>query len=218
MEITRHGGACFMETKVAEFRVRNVGLAARCEVCHQDDLFDPATGECRRCRNVPLPVEPSAIGDSPTVSFPEPSRLGRILTVLAATGASILSIPAGFCTFGIINTAINSLVIRAYRDISTSYTDEPIFFWGLVIPVVGIALLLHFWLAVNRIFAPRTRIIAWMIATLYAGSALFLLPRFFSYVSPGAGTAWMVGSFLMTLISCFALIEEIIHRSRHGNH
>lgn len=32
-----------------QFQIKNEGLAARCEVCHQGDQFDPESGYCRRC-------------------------------------------------------------------------------------------------------------------------------------------------------------------------
>jgi hypothetical protein len=34
------------------FRIRNEHLPSRCEICHQADLFDPATGQCLRCADV----------------------------------------------------------------------------------------------------------------------------------------------------------------------
>ncbi|HMZ81484.1 MAG TPA: hypothetical protein PLL06_17425 [Acidobacteriota bacterium] len=29
--------------------IRHQTLPTRCEICHQSDVFDPATGQCRRC-------------------------------------------------------------------------------------------------------------------------------------------------------------------------
>ncbi len=207
-----------MGTKVADLTVRRVGHAARCEICHQEDRFDAETGECARCRGILIPPA-LALNDGALPIFPilQPSRTGRILNFLAAIGATLLGIPAGYCAAGIINTAITNILVLSYRGVSTSGLEEPILFWGLAIPIVGLTLLLYFWIAVNRAFAPRTRIAAWATSLLFAGSALFLLPRFFSYVSSGMGIAWLVGSFVMTLISITALVEEIIHRSRHAN-
>lgn len=207
-----------MGTKVADLTIRRVGHAARCEICHQDDLFNAETGECARCRGILIPPA-LALNDGALPIFPilQPSRTGRILNFLAAIGATLLGIPAGYCAAGVINTAITELVILSYRGTSSSGKDELILLWGLAIPIVGVALLLYFWIAVDRPFASRTRIAAWAISLLFAGSALFLLPRFFSYVSSGMGIAWLVGSFVMTLISITALVEEIIHRSRHAN-
>jgi hypothetical protein len=33
-----------------ELKIRRESLPARCEVCHQADLFDPKTGYCERCK------------------------------------------------------------------------------------------------------------------------------------------------------------------------
>lgn len=205
-----------MGTKVADLTIRRVGHAARCEICHQEDCFNVETGECARCRGILIPP-PLASDTLPIFPILQPSRAGRVLNFLAALGATLLSIPAGYCAAGIINTAILNLAILGERGISTSGLAEPILFWGLAIPVVGIALLLYFWMAVDRAFAPRTRIVVWAISLLFTGSALFLLPRFFTYVSSGMGIAWLVGSIVMTLVSITALVEEIIHRSRHAN-
>lgn len=32
-----------------QFQIKSEGLAARCEVCHQGDQFNPESGYCRRC-------------------------------------------------------------------------------------------------------------------------------------------------------------------------
>ncbi|MCS6885865.1 MAG: hypothetical protein NZ558_10670 [Blastocatellia bacterium] len=34
------------------FSINSVGIALRCEICHQSDLFDEATGLCSRCNHV----------------------------------------------------------------------------------------------------------------------------------------------------------------------
>ncbi len=38
------------------FLVRRETNAVRCEICHQVDLFNPATGHCIRCAGVELPT------------------------------------------------------------------------------------------------------------------------------------------------------------------
>jgi hypothetical protein len=35
-----------------ELRIKTESLPARCEVCHQSDLFDAATNHCRRCQTL----------------------------------------------------------------------------------------------------------------------------------------------------------------------
>lgn len=39
------------------FQVKTETLAVRCEVCHQADLFNPATGACSRCAGIEKPAE-----------------------------------------------------------------------------------------------------------------------------------------------------------------
>jgi hypothetical protein len=45
-----------MET---ELKVRAESLPERCEICHQDDRFDPQTNHCSRCAGVPTTVPSS---------------------------------------------------------------------------------------------------------------------------------------------------------------
>jgi hypothetical protein len=35
--------------------IRKEGMAERCEICHQSDQLDPATGDCRRCSSIAIP-------------------------------------------------------------------------------------------------------------------------------------------------------------------
>lgn len=49
------------------FVVRKENLPTRCEICHQTDVFDPQTGECRRCSKLPLPL----LLDEPEPEEPE---------------------------------------------------------------------------------------------------------------------------------------------------
>lgn len=43
---------------VETFQIKTEGLPQRCEICHQDDLFDPFSGHCGRCSQIvpPNPV------------------------------------------------------------------------------------------------------------------------------------------------------------------
>lgn len=45
------------------FQIRSEHFPARCEICHQADLFDPETGECVRCAGISISV--SADGSVP---------------------------------------------------------------------------------------------------------------------------------------------------------
>jgi hypothetical protein len=39
-----------------KLQIKSESLPERCEVCHQSDLFDPETGHCSRCGNVPAKI------------------------------------------------------------------------------------------------------------------------------------------------------------------
>lgn len=36
-------------------KIRSEGHPGRCEICHQSDLLDPVSGECARCKGIPIP-------------------------------------------------------------------------------------------------------------------------------------------------------------------
>ena len=80
-----------METRLAEFKVRNIGLAARCEVCHQDDRFNAETGECARCQSFLITLAPPK-PENPTSVTPI-SPFGLKLASLATILSTIMAIP-----------------------------------------------------------------------------------------------------------------------------
>src|SRR5690242_6429539 len=41
-----------------KLKVKTETLADRCEVCHQNDLFEPATNYCQRCGNTSALIKP----------------------------------------------------------------------------------------------------------------------------------------------------------------
>lgn len=41
---------------MTKFTVKAESLPERCDICHQTDMFDPATGYCARCSFVPIPL------------------------------------------------------------------------------------------------------------------------------------------------------------------
>ncbi|MBX7222195.1 MAG: hypothetical protein K1Y36_19760 [Blastocatellia bacterium] len=55
--------------------VRHEGLAQRCEICHQIDLFEPVSGICRRCP--PSRIPPPQVLDPQSPAFSQ--RVRRIL-------------------------------------------------------------------------------------------------------------------------------------------
>ncbi len=66
---------------MATFEVKTQSLAVRCEICHQADLFEPATGVCLRCRG----VVPPPVLDTPA----QPDR--RSVHRFRYTGANVLT-------------------------------------------------------------------------------------------------------------------------------
>lgn len=47
-----------------KLKLKRESPAARCEVCHLDDLFEPTSGYCERCNNAPLMLQPSSSMDN----------------------------------------------------------------------------------------------------------------------------------------------------------
>jgi hypothetical protein len=45
--------------------IKRESTPTRCEICHQSDLFDPATGECQRCATIRA-ILPSSRPSTPT--------------------------------------------------------------------------------------------------------------------------------------------------------
>ncbi|OYT72183.1 MAG: hypothetical protein CFK52_05890 [Chloracidobacterium sp. CP2_5A] len=65
--------------EIQPLRIRSVSLAARCEVCHQTDCYDPTTDVCSRCCDaLPLMVA------QPTRRQPTFDSLERFWTMLLA--------------------------------------------------------------------------------------------------------------------------------------
>jgi hypothetical protein len=43
---------------MSELKVKTVSPPARCEICHQSDLFRPENNYCRRCADLPIKKSP----------------------------------------------------------------------------------------------------------------------------------------------------------------
>lgn len=84
-----------MNLRPKTFIVRKEAPAARCEVCHLADCFDPATGTCERCRGILLPELPSTrvpyLADTPPPMMLRVIRKisGMMLYCLYGLGASL---------------------------------------------------------------------------------------------------------------------------------
>lgn len=215
-----------MKTKVAEFRVRNVGLAARCEVCHQDDLFDPATGRCERCESIVAAIRKPCGAIPHEIATTTPvSNAGRRLSIAATIFALCMAIPG---VFGLLGVGYWGFLITA--GITRLESDTLLILFGvnmgLYLPALGF--ILNFWYL--RIAARDTetgaRKTIWVISTIYnaillAGGIVLSMsadfteePIFFIFSEKPIFFMWLVGISLMILISAGACIEEF--RRRHS--
>jgi hypothetical protein len=202
-----------METRLAEFKVRHVGLAARCEVCHQDDLFNPETGECARCRGVLAVIEtPSSATFSTTVVENEtmacPSRYGRNLALGAAILSSFAAVPGT-----VLALAILLLVLRALG--TPKDTGDPLLFFGTMagsLGFIGVGFSQLYWYWKIAIGTTRSN----QRKTLWAGSAMYngLLIPVLIYQLPVVDSidpisvVWLGWLGVMTVISGLAFLEE----------
>ncbi len=208
-----------METKISEFRVRNVGLAARCEVCHQDDLFDPATGRCERCEGIVAAIrKPFGAIPHEIATMTPVSSIGQRLSIAASLIALSMALPG---IFGILVIGFYAILLLAgITHLESGTLLMPLGIGlGLYLPALGF--ILNFWYL--RIAARDTetgaRKTIWVISTSYNAILLvggiviaflagfFLEPIFFM---------WLVGISLMILISAGACIEEFRRQNSAG--
>ncbi len=83
---------------VETFRIKAEGYPHRCEICHQDDLFDPVSGHCSRCSSL-LPVVP-VLPPLPEGDFGGLWLLGDILLMVLSAGMGLIAL-AVFAAFGL---------------------------------------------------------------------------------------------------------------------
>ncbi len=63
---------------MAIFQVKTESPAVRCEICHQADLFNPATGQCIRCTHIPAALTAPQAGQFPPDQRPGLFFFGNI--------------------------------------------------------------------------------------------------------------------------------------------
>lgn len=98
-----------MGARLVEFKVRNVGLAARCEVCHQEDLFNPETGECARCSGALAALEASLPATVAEAGSP-PHTFGWRLASAALILSLLLAIPGTMALVVIVYFFMGTLI------------------------------------------------------------------------------------------------------------
>lgn len=201
-----------METKVAEFKVRNVGLASRCEVCHQDDLFNPETGECARCCGALAALEASAPAAMPATNAEAgspPHTFGWRLASAALILSTIMGIP------GTIALVVTLYLLLTFTGNNRATGDALLFltFMGCFLGFIGAGYYQLYWYWKIWRFETESshRRRVWFWSTVY--NALLLLGIGFvlnSLLLTGNpfSLLWfgMVGT--MTVISGLAYREE----------
>jgi hypothetical protein len=203
-----------VETKVAEFKVRNVGLAARCEVCHQDDLFNPETGECARCCGVlTIDKAPSPTTFSTPVVETETKAhqfwYGRNLALGAAILSSFAAVPGTAMAMAIL-----VLVLRALG--TPKDTSDPFVFLGIAagsLGFIGVGFCQLYWYWKTAIGTTRSnqRKKLWGGSAVYNGVLLLALGHELAgwdlFLDP-MSIVWLGWLAVMTMISGLALLEE----------
>jgi hypothetical protein len=58
----------YMTMNVNKIEIKTESLPARCEICHQSDLFEPATEHCQRCYQVALAVKEELLAKIPAAN------------------------------------------------------------------------------------------------------------------------------------------------------
>lgn len=67
---------------VETFQIKTEGRPQRCEICHQDDLFDPLSGHCGRCSGI---VPANAVNLAfPNAGEPEGRRWPNVVSLLGS--------------------------------------------------------------------------------------------------------------------------------------
>jgi hypothetical protein len=143
----------------------------RCDICHKSDLFDPGTGICQRCKN--LPVQELTNPEINTVRIVPPSTIAStlaaaisclclsatmaILNGLFATPTSILVVKREFFQGLVVLTLLNFLIsIALNRWCSDRYSerlDQRVVVMGIFCSSLGlISTLLGLTLLLLRLF------------------------------------------------------------------
>ncbi len=89
-----------MTKPVETFRIKAEGYPHRCEICHQDDLFDPLSGHCSRCSALLPILEPPTLPPASEDDFGGLWLLGDFLVTLFSGFVGLIAVGV-FIWFGI---------------------------------------------------------------------------------------------------------------------
>ncbi|MBX7222196.1 MAG: hypothetical protein K1Y36_19765 [Blastocatellia bacterium] len=73
----------------SDFQIRNEKLPERCEICHQADQFDPQTGVCLRCQNLPQPPVSENLRTAIRFRF---LQIGMLLFLAGSVGLGLVGL------------------------------------------------------------------------------------------------------------------------------
>lgn len=201
-----------METRIAELKIRHVGLAARCEVCHQDDLFNAETGECARCCDALAALEaspPATIPATAVEASSPPHTFGWRLASAALILSAIMGIPGTVALVVIVYFFMGSLISTVTRGELLPFLV--LMGGSLGFTGAGYYLLHWYWKIWGFVTESHQRRRVWFWSTAY--NALLLLGIGFflnSLLLTGNPLAflWFGLVGMMTVISGLAFLEE----------
>ncbi|MFY9226265.1 MAG: hypothetical protein WAQ98_26545 [Blastocatellia bacterium] len=119
--------------------IHKTTTAQRCEVCHQSDMFNIETGECGRCRNIPVAKIQVQSTDVPNQTQPNNRILLISTTVMFVLGSLIYS----FLVAGRLDqTAALFIGLPAILAILTTFIPKQKTFTGAILKGMTLTLLL----------------------------------------------------------------------------
>ncbi len=106
---------------MASIKVKAESLPARCEVCHQSDLFDPKRNYCQRCAGITLPTLPvSRLSTPNTTSLTAPEARRTSTTAFRSPLFIAWLVWLLICNFGYFFSLISNIFILVWPFLKTS--------------------------------------------------------------------------------------------------
>jgi hypothetical protein len=127
-----------------EITIRKENQPTRCEICHQSDMFDPETSQCKRCENIVLPINsPLAIARQVatmegTLDF---MALGAAFFGILAFAPGLFLPPLGL-VLSILGVIFGKKSLKNIRDRQGALSGESFAYIGLYCGGLGFLLAL----------------------------------------------------------------------------